>query len=101
MFGKEGEEEGLGVYYCSPASCIVNPFLFINLAASIFHAAHCSAVVGRNATAQFVAYNHHLCNPCAAIQKKYILFTYTNNYSPQLGDSNFGFPASNRFFTGQ
>ena len=69
MFGKEGEEEGLGVYYCSPASCIVNPFLFINLAASIFHAAHCSAVVGRNATAQFVAYNHHLCNPCAAIQK--------------------------------
>ena len=36
------------------------------------------------------------CNP-----KKYILFTYTNNYSPQLGDSNFGFPASNRFFTGQ
>ena len=29
------------------------------------------------------------------------LFTYTNNYSPLLGGSNFGFPASNRFFPGQ
>ena len=29
------------------------------------------------------------------------LFTYTNNYSPLLGGSNFGFPASNRFFPGK
>ena len=31
----------------------------------------------------------------------YTLFTYTNNCSPLLGGSNFGFPASNRFFPGQ
>ena len=76
MFGKEGEEEGLGVYYCSPASCIVNPFLFINLAASIFHAAHCSAVVGRNATAQFVAYNTTTTYATLALQSKKIHFVH-------------------------
>ena len=32
---------------------------------------------------------------------KRLLFTYTNNYSPLLGGSNFGFPDSNRFFPGQ
>ena len=31
----------------------------------------------------------------------FFLFTYTNNYSPLFGGSNFGFPASNRFFPGQ
>ena len=29
------------------------------------------------------------------------LFTYSNNYSPLLRGSNFGFPASKRFFPGQ
>ena len=31
----------------------------------------------------------------------FFLFTYTNNYSPLLRGSNFGFSASNRFFPGQ
>ena len=35
-----------------------------------------------------------------SICRKVSLFTYTNNYSPLLGGSNFGFPASNRFFQG-
>ena len=35
------------------------------------------------------------------IHLQYFLFTYTNNYSPLLGGSNFGFPVSNRFFPGQ
>ena len=40
---------------------------------------------------------------CVSCQKerKRILFTYTTNYSPLLRGSNFGFPASNRFFPGR
>ena len=36
-----------------------------------------------------------------SLNAKITLFTHTNNYSPLLGGSNFGFPASNRFFPGQ
>ena len=35
------------------------------------------------------------------VSENLYLFTYTNNFSPLLGGSNFGFPASNRFFPGQ
>ena len=35
------------------------------------------------------------------VRTKNTLFTYTNNYSPLSGGSNFGFPARNNFFPGQ
>ena len=59
----------------------------------------CSGVQERNSS--ICCLQPPLLQPLRCNPKKYILFTYTNNYSPQLGGSNFRFPASNRFFPGQ